>query len=116
MKNKKGCKKYMNGYEVIDNQNTLFLSIVDTLDWRDEEAHVLLIYEAIHKYQAYVEEKRVNRIKSALETETRYVIQIFAQYECSKYGNDFYELINDLLQDIEVELKIYIKNNKFIYI
>ena len=30
----KGCKKYMNGYEVIDNQNTLFLSIVDTLDWR----------------------------------------------------------------------------------
>lgn len=47
----------MNGYEVIDNQNTLFLSIVDTLDWRDEEAHVLLIYEAIHKYQAYVEEK-----------------------------------------------------------
>ena len=53
--------------------------------------------------------KRVNRIKSALETETRYVIQIFAQYECSEYGNDFYELINDLLQDIEVELKIYIK-------
>ncbi|HDR4370268.1 hypothetical protein C5137_23540 [Bacillus cereus] len=116
MKNKKGCKKYMNGYEVIDNQNTLFLSIVDTLDWRDEEAHVLLIYEAIHKYQAYVEEKRVNRIKSALETETRYVIQIFAQYECSEYGNDFYELINDLLQDIGVELKICIKNNKFIYI
>lgn len=61
-------------------------------------------------------QKRVNRIKSALETETRYVIQIFAQYECSEYGNDFYELINDLLQDIEVELKIYIKNNKFIYI
>ncbi len=57
-KTKKGCKKYMNGYEVIDNQNTLFLSIVDTLDWRDEEAHVLLIYEAIHKYQAYVEEKK----------------------------------------------------------
>ena len=32
--NKKGCKKYMNDYEIIDNQNTLFLSIVDALDWR----------------------------------------------------------------------------------
>ena len=30
----------MNGYEAIDNQSTLFLSIVDTLDWKDEEAHV----------------------------------------------------------------------------
>lgn len=66
MKNKKGCKKYMNGYEVIDNQNTLFLSIVDTLDWKDEEAHVLRLYEAIHKYQAYVEEKRVKSNKVSI--------------------------------------------------
>jgi len=111
----KGCKKYMNGYEVIDNQNMLFLSIVDTLDWRDEEAHVLHLSEAINKYRAYVEEERVNRLKSALEAETRYVIQVFAQYECSEYGNDFYELIKDLLKDIEVELNIYI-NDKVIYI
>ena len=27
----------------------------------DEEAHVLRLYEAIHKYQAYVEEKGLNK-------------------------------------------------------
>ena len=37
MKNIKGCKKYMNCYETINNQNMLSLSIVDTLDWKDEE-------------------------------------------------------------------------------
>ncbi len=48
---KKGVRRYMNvnGYEAINNQNTLFLSIVDRLDWKDEEAHVLHIYEAINK-------------------------------------------------------------------
>ncbi|MBE7119088.1 DUF6572 domain-containing protein [Bacillus cereus] len=116
MKNKKGCKKYMNGYEAIDNQNTLFLSIVDTLDWKDEEAHVLHLYEAINQYRAYVEEKKVDPIKPALETRTRHVIQVFAQYECSEYGNDFYELIKDLLQDIGLNLNIYINNSKYIYI
>ena len=57
MKNIKGCKKYMNCYETINNQNTLSLSIVDTLDWKDEEAHVLHIYEAINQYRAYVGKK-----------------------------------------------------------
>ncbi|EJQ47072.1 hypothetical protein IEE_01695 [Bacillus cereus BAG5X1-1] len=56
-----------------------------------------------------MEEKKVDRIKLALETRTRHVIQVFAQYECSEYGNDFYELIKDLLQDIGLELKINIK-------
>ncbi|PGM83156.1 hypothetical protein CN957_09440 [Bacillus cereus] len=99
----------MNCYEAIDNQSTLFLSIVDTLDWKDEEADVLHLYEAINQYRAYVEEKKVDRIKPALETRTRHMIQVFAQYECSEYGNDFYELIKDLLQDIGLELKINIK-------
>ncbi|MED0992969.1 DUF6572 domain-containing protein [Bacillus nitratireducens] len=99
----------MNCYEAIDNQSTLFLSIVDTLDWKDEEAHVLHLCEAINQYRAYVEEKKADRIKPALETRTRHVIQVFAQYECSEYGNDFYELIKDLLQDIGLELKINIK-------
>jgi len=99
----------MNGYEAIDNQSTLFLSIVDTLDWKDEEAHVLYLYEAINQYRAYAEEKKVDRIKPALETRTRHVIQVFAQHECSEYGNDFYELIKDLLEDIGLELKINIK-------
>lgn len=108
-KNIKGCNKYMNCYEAIDNQSTLFLSIVDTLDWKDEEAHVLHLCEAINQYRAYVEEKKADRIKPALETRTRHVIQVFAQYECSEYGNDFYELIKDLLQDIGLELKINIK-------
>ncbi|SCB69625.1 Uncharacterized protein BWGO95_03789 [Bacillus mycoides] len=99
----------MNSYEAIDNQSTLFLSIVDTLDWKDEEAHVLHLHEAINQYRAYVEEKKIDRIKPALETRTRHVIQVFAQYECSEYGNDFYELIKDLLQDIGLELKINIK-------
>ncbi|WP_377864732.1 DUF6572 domain-containing protein [Bacillus sp. R86525] len=111
MKNKKGCKKYMNGYEAIDNQSTLFLSIVDTLDWKDEEAHVLHLCEVINQYRAYVEEKKVDRIKPALEIRTRHVIQVFAQYECSEYGNDFYELIKDLLEDIGLELKINIKRD-----
>ncbi|PGD05105.1 DUF6572 domain-containing protein [Bacillus toyonensis] len=115
MKNKKGCKKYMNvnGYEAINNQNTLFLSIVDTQDWKDEEAHVLHIYEAINKCRAYVE--KVNRKNPAVETGIRPVIQVFTQCECSEYGNDFYELIKDLLQDIGFELNIYINNSKFTY-
>ncbi|MBE5103732.1 hypothetical protein IGI01_00205 [Bacillus thuringiensis] len=116
MKNIKGCKEHMNCYEAIDKQSTFFLSIVDTLDWKDEEGHVLHLYEAINQYRAYVEEKKVDRIKPALETEIRYVIQVFAQYECSEYGKGFYELIKDLLQDIGLELKIYINNSKFTYI
>ena len=47
----------MNGYETINNQNTLFLLIVDTLDWKNEEEHALRIYEAINKCRAYVEGK-----------------------------------------------------------
>ncbi|PGO27540.1 hypothetical protein CN984_15390 [Bacillus cereus] len=109
MKNKKGCKKYMNGYEAIDNQSTLFLSIVDTLDWKDEEEHVLRIYEAINKCRAYVEGEKGDRKNPVIDTGTRPVIRVFAQYECSEYGNDFYELIKDLLEDIGLELKINIK-------
>lgn len=45
----------------------------------------------------------------------RPVIQVFTQCECSEYGNDFYELIKDLLQDIGFELNIYINNSKFTY-
>ncbi|MFE4761964.1 DUF6572 domain-containing protein [Bacillus mycoides] len=114
MKNIKGCKKYMNCYETINNQNMLSLSIVDTLDWKDEEEHVLRIYEAINTCRAYVE--KVNRKPQTIDTGTRPVIQVFTQHECSEYGNDFYELIKDLLQDIGLELKIYINNSKYIYI
>lgn len=49
----------MNGYKTIDNQNTLVLLIVDMLDWKNEEEHVLRIYEAINKCRAYVEGKRM---------------------------------------------------------
>ncbi|MED0871621.1 DUF6572 domain-containing protein [Bacillus mobilis] len=106
----------MNGYEVIDNQNTPFLLIVDTLDWKDEEEHVLRIYEAINKCRAYVEGKKGDWKNLVIDTGTRPVIRVFAQYECSEYGNDFYDLIEDFLQDIGFELKVYINNSKFAYI
>ena len=63
-----------------------------------------------------MEEKKVNRNRQHIETGTRPVIQVFAQYECSEYGNDFYELIKDLLQGIGLELKIYINHSKLMYI
>ncbi|TXS00503.1 hypothetical protein DN390_09450 [Bacillus sp. SH7-1] len=116
MKNKKGCKKYMNGYETINNQNNLFLLIVDTLDWKGEEEHALRIYEAINKCRAYVEGKKGERKNPVIDEGTRLVIRIFAQYECSEYGNDFYDLIKNFLQDIGFELKVYINNSKFTYI
>ncbi|MHA4308253.1 DUF6572 domain-containing protein [Bacillus cereus] len=106
----------MNGYKTIDNQNTLVLLIVDTLDWKNEEEHVLRIYEAINKCRAYVEGKKDDRKNLVIDTGTRLVIQVFAQYECSEYGNDFYDLIKDFLQDIGFELNVYINNSKFTYI
>ncbi|WP_342715378.1 DUF6572 domain-containing protein [Bacillus paramycoides] len=106
----------MNGYKTIDNQNTLVLLIVDMLDWKNEEEHVLRIYEAINKCRAYVEGKKDDRKNLVIETGTRLVIQVFAQYECSEYGNDFYDLIKDFLQDIGFELNVYINNSKFTYI
>ncbi|MED1408005.1 MULTISPECIES: DUF6572 domain-containing protein [Bacillus] len=106
----------MNCYEAINNQNIVALSIVDTLDWKDEEEHVLRIYEAINKCRAYVAGKKVDRKNPAINTGTRPVIQVFAQYECSEYGKDFYELIKDFLQDIGFELNVYINKSKFTYI
>ncbi|AZQ46743.1 DUF6572 domain-containing protein [Bacillus sp. GX] len=106
----------MNGYKTIDNQNTLVLLIVDMLDWKNEEEHVLRIYEAINKCRAYVEGKKDDRKNIVIDTGTRLVIQVFAQYECSEYGNDFYDLIKDFLQDIGFELNVYINNSKFTYI
>ncbi|ABK86617.1 hypothetical protein ABE42_09180 [Bacillus thuringiensis] len=106
----------MNGYKTIDNQNTLVLLIVDMLDWKNEEEHVLRIYEAINKCRAYVEGKKDDRKNLVIDTGTRLVIQVFAQYECSEYGNDFYDLIKDFLQDIGFELNVYINNSKFTYI
>lgn len=106
----------MNGYKTIDNQNTLVLLIVDMLDWKNEEEHVLRIYEAINKCRAYVEGKKGDRKNLVIDTGTRLVIQVFAQYECSEYGNDFYDLIKDFLQDIGFELNVYINNSKFTYI
>ncbi|PFV84162.1 hypothetical protein COL05_06210 [Bacillus sp. AFS059628] len=106
----------MNGYKTIDNQNTLVLLIVDMLDWKNEEEHVLRIYEAINKCRAYVEGKKDDRKNLVINTGTRLVIQVFAQYECSEYGNDFYDLIKDFLQDIGFELNVYINNSKFTYI
>ncbi|HFK1549780.1 DUF6572 domain-containing protein [Bacillus albus] len=106
----------MNGYTTIDNQNTLVLLIVDMLDWKNEEEHVLRIYEAINKCRAYVEGKKDDRKNIVIDTGTRLVIQVFAQYECSEYGNDFYDLIKDFLQDIGFELNVYINNSKFTYI
>ncbi|EJQ55950.1 hypothetical protein A6283_03820 [Bacillus wiedmannii] len=106
----------MNGYKTIDNQNTLLLLIVDTLDWKDEEEHVLCIYEAINKCRAYVEGKKDDWKNPVINTGTRLVIQVFAQYECSEYGKDFYDLIKDFLQDIGFELHVYINNSKFTYI
>ncbi|HDR8232890.1 TPA: hypothetical protein QC098_005492, partial [Bacillus cereus] len=97
----------MNGYKTIDNQNTLVLLIVDMLDWKNEEEHVLRIYEAINKCRAYVEGKKDDRKNLVIDTGTRLVIQVFAQYECSEYGNDFYDLIKDFLQDIGFELNVY---------
>lgn len=111
----KGCKKYMNGYETINNQNTLFLLIVDTLDWKNEEEHALRIYEAINKCRAYVEGKKGDRKNPVIDAGTRPVIRVFAQYECSEYGNDFYDLMKDFLQDIGFELKVYINNAKVTY-
>ena len=49
----------MNSYETIDNQSMLSLSIVDTLDWKDEEAHVLRIYEAINNVERMWKKKRL---------------------------------------------------------
>ncbi|MGN4893977.1 DUF6572 domain-containing protein [Bacillus cereus group sp. MYBK14-3] len=106
----------MNGYKTIDNQNTLVLLIVDMLDWKNEEEHVLRIYEAINKCRTYVEGKKNDRKNIVIDTGTRLVIQVFAQYECSEYGNDFYDLIKDFLQDIGFELNVYINNSKFTYI
>ncbi|MGG0299612.1 DUF6572 domain-containing protein [Bacillus albus] len=106
----------MNDYKTIDNQNTLVLLIVDMQDWKNEEEHVLRIYEAINKCRAYVEGKKGNRRKLVMDTGTRFVIQVLAQYECSEYGNDFYDLINDFLQDIGFELNVYINNSKFTYV
>lgn len=106
----------MNGYKTIDNQNTLVFLIVDMLDWKNEEEHVLRIYEAINKCRAYVEGKKDDRKNIVIDTGTRLVIQVFAQYECSEYGNDFYDLIKDFLQDIGFELNVYINNSKFTYI
>ncbi|WP_395760783.1 DUF6572 domain-containing protein [Bacillus sp. 3G2] len=100
----------MNGYKTIDNQNTLFFVIVDTLDWEDEEEHVLCIYEVINKCRAYVEGKKDDRKNPVIGTGTRPVIRVFAQYECSEYGNDYYDLIKDFLQDIGFELNVYINN------
>ncbi|MDA1672592.1 hypothetical protein PDJ90_17425 [Bacillus cereus] len=104
----------MNGYKTIDNQNTLVLLIVDMLDWKNEEEHVLRIYEAINKCRAYVEGKKDDRKNLVIDTGTRLVIQVFAQYECSEYGNDFYDLIKDFLQEtgiyeMDVSLKILIE-------
>lgn len=106
----------MNGYKTIDNQNTLVLLIVDMLDWENEEEHVLRIYEAINKCRAYVEGKKDDRKNRVIDMGTRLVIRVFAQYECSEYGNDFYDLIKDFLQDIGFELNVYINNSKFTYI
>ena len=116
MKNKKGARNILNGYGTINNQNILFLLIVDTLDWKDEEGHVLRIYEAINKCRAYVEGKKGDRKNPVIDTGTRPVIRVFAQYECSEYGNDFYDLMKDFLQDIGFELKVYINNSKFTYL
>ncbi|KFN04152.1 hypothetical protein D0U04_06585 [Bacillus clarus] len=109
----------MTCYESINNQDMLYFSIVDTLDWEDEEEHISRLYEAINKFRVYVEnDERMNQKKRAVELETKFVIQVFAQHECSEYGNEFYELIKDLLQDIGFELKIFMnqKNNSLTYI
>ncbi|MES5896798.1 hypothetical protein [Bacillus cereus group sp. RP43] len=37
----------------------------------------------------------------------KFVIQIFTKFESSEYGNDYYEIVEDLLLNKGYELKVY---------
>ncbi|MGW6232775.1 DUF6572 domain-containing protein [Peribacillus butanolivorans] len=73
--------------------------MVDLLDWKKEEKHALLLYKKIKECIALVDSKEIHKKVPETIGKNKFVIQVFAKYECNEYGNDFYEIIKYLLQD-----------------
>ncbi|WP_200875229.1 DUF6572 domain-containing protein [Bacillus gaemokensis] len=81
---------------------TVYFSLFDTLDWKEEEKHVLILQEKINDCIVSVEQK------CKIVTRKKFVIRIFAQYECNEFGTDFYELLKDVLHDMGHEFEFYL--------
>ncbi|PFN53314.1 hypothetical protein COL01_11615 [Bacillus thuringiensis] len=87
--------------------DTINVSIFDELDWNDQEKHASLLLKKIKECVTFVESKEIYKKIPGIVGKSKFVIQIFTKFECSEFGNDFYEIVEDLLLDKGYELKVY---------
>lgn len=90
----------------IDN-DTITINISDELDWNDPEKHALLLLKKIKECVTFVESKEMYQKISSIVGKRKFAIQIFTKFESNEYGNDFYEIVEDLLLDKGYEFKVY---------
>ncbi|WP_241139260.1 DUF6572 domain-containing protein [Bacillus mycoides] len=95
------------------DKDTINISIFDVLDWKKEEKHASLLQKKINECVTFMESKEIYEKIPGAAGGNKFIIQIFAKYECSEFGNDFYEIIEDLLQDKGYKLMIYKTNQLY---
>ncbi|WP_369902412.1 DUF6572 domain-containing protein [Bacillus manliponensis] len=83
----------------IDNENEeiVYLTIFDALDWEEEHEHALLLQEKINNYLAFIESGEVYETTPETVGKEKFVIQVYALHECNEYGKEFYDLVRDQL-------------------
>ncbi|OUA94609.1 DUF6572 domain-containing protein [Bacillus thuringiensis] len=89
------------------DNDTITINISDELDWNHPEKHALLLLKKIKECVAFVESKEIHQKISSIVGKRKFVIQIFTKFESNEYGNDFYEIVEDLLLDKGYEFKVY---------
>ncbi|OUA88594.1 hypothetical protein BK706_17245 [Bacillus thuringiensis serovar leesis] len=93
--------------------DTMNINILDELNWNDQEKHTSLLLKKIKECVTFVESKEMYQKIPGIVGKNKFVIQIFTKFESSEYGNDFYEIVEDLLLDKGYKLKVYQTNQLY---
>ncbi|PGU00195.1 hypothetical protein COD21_30830 [Bacillus cereus] len=93
--------------------DTINIDIFDELDWKNQEKHASLLLNKIKECITFVESKEMYQKKPSIVGKRKFVIQVFTKFESNEYGNDFYEIVEELLLDKGYELKVYQTNQLY---
>ncbi|QIW20484.1 DUF6572 domain-containing protein [Bacillus thuringiensis] len=80
-----------------NNEDIVYLTIFDALDWEDEGEHTLLLQDKINTYLTFIENGEIYDTVPELIGKAKFVIRVIAKHELNEYGTQFYHLVRDQL-------------------
>ncbi|ABK88201.1 TPA: DUF6572 domain-containing protein [Bacillus cereus] len=83
-----------------ENENNVYLTIFDALNWENEEIegeHILLLQDKINTYLGFIESEEIYEKVPNTAGRKYFIIQVYAQHVPSYYGKKFYNMVSEQL-------------------